>query len=110
LVNSKTSTQRLCKWLISILEVPQKPPLKHLANGLRSHHKMQGAKEAQRVQGAIESVVKRLEIGVGAIAITHCKERSVRWNTEKKGRSFLMQVALYNKGLQRNVGKRYYQA
>jgi hypothetical protein len=49
---------------------------------------MQGAKETQSVQGAIESVVKRLEILVEAIAITHCKGRSVGWNTEKKGRSF----------------------
>jgi hypothetical protein len=31
------------------------------------------------------------------------------WNTKKCDR-FLMQVALYNKGLQRNGGKRYYQA
>jgi hypothetical protein len=68
--------------------VAQSPSLKNLANGLKSHHKMQGAKEALKVQGAIESVAKRLEILVGAIAITHCKGRSVGWNTEKKGRSF----------------------
>ena len=72
------------------LNVTQRPPLKNLANGLRSHHKMQGAKEAQRVQGAIESVVQRLEILVGAIAITLCKGQSVGWKTEKKGRSFLI--------------------
>jgi hypothetical protein len=55
-------------------------------------------------------VVKRLEVWMEAIAITLCQGRSVGWNTKKKGRSFLIQVALYNKGLQRNGGKRYHHA
>ena len=64
---SKTSTQKPCKWL-------RKP----------------SQNEAKKVQGTMESVVKRLEIWVGAIAITLCKGQSVGWNTEKKVRSFLI--------------------
>jgi hypothetical protein len=69
---------------------------------------MQGAIEVQAVQGAMK-VVKRLETKVEAVAFTLWKGRSVGGNTEKCDR-FLIQVALYNKGLQRNGGKRYYQA
>jgi hypothetical protein len=56
--DSKTSTQRHRKWLEA------------------SHHKLQGAKEVQAVQGAME-VVKRFEIWVGTIGATSCKGRSV---------------------------------
>ena len=33
------------EWFILILKVHQKPPLKDLVNGLRSHQKLQGATE-----------------------------------------------------------------
>jgi hypothetical protein len=56
--NSKTSTQRHCKWLEA------------------SHHKLQGAIEVQAVQGAVK-VVKRLETRVEAVAFTFRKGRSV---------------------------------
>jgi hypothetical protein len=56
--NSKTSTQRPCKWLEA------------------SHHKMQETIEVQAVQGAIE-VVKRFAIWVETIGVTSCRGWSV---------------------------------
>jgi hypothetical protein len=66
-----------------------------------SHHKMQGAKEVQTVQGAME-VVKRLEIWVGAIATTLC--RNGRWGERRGNAIGFPKVALYNYSLQRMDG------
>jgi hypothetical protein len=65
--NSKTSTQRHCKWLEA------------------SHQKLQGAIEVQTVQGAMK-VVKRLETWVEAVAFTLCRGWSVGGNTERGDR------------------------
>jgi hypothetical protein len=56
--NSKTSTQRPCKWLKKAIK------------------QCKEAKEAQRVQGAME-VVKRLEIWDEAVGATSCRGWSV---------------------------------
>jgi hypothetical protein len=69
---------------------------------------MQGAIEVQTVQGAMKGCETFGDLGLSSRR--HTLEGVVGvWDTEKCDR-FLIQVALYNKGLQRNGGKRYYQA
>jgi hypothetical protein len=57
--NSNSSTQRLCKWFISILKVTQRPPLKDLANGLRkpsNNARSHGGSKSARSHGSCETL------------------------------------------------------